>query len=226
MKVKVAQLCLNLCNPMDYTIHEILQARILEWVAFPISRGSSQSRDQTQVSCIADRVFTSWATGVGLNPIGCCLFKKRRCAYRLTQGEESSTAKETGIKKTTLLTPPSLDLRWISMVQAPQSALLCPAAPETSPQPPMAVMETKWDKLKYLLASLIAHLVKTWPAAQETWVRFLGWKPLPLCTSVKSNLGDRVLLEAENNSFIVLPAKGWHSQLLLLQNNVSQTRRI
>ena len=72
----------------------------------------------------------------------------------------------------------------------------------------MAVMETKWDKLKYLLASLIAHLVKTWPAAQETWVRFLGWKPLPLCTSVKSNLGDRVLLEAENNSFIVLPAKG------------------
>ena len=59
MKVKVAQLCLNLCNPMDYTIHEILQARILEWVAFPISRGSSQSRDQTQVSCIADRVFTS-----------------------------------------------------------------------------------------------------------------------------------------------------------------------
>ena len=89
MKVKVAQLCLNLCNPMDYTIHEILQARILEWVAFPISRGSSQSRDQTQVSCIADRVFTSWATGVGLNPIGCCLFKKRRCAYRLTQGEDS-----------------------------------------------------------------------------------------------------------------------------------------
>ena len=59
MKVKVTQLCLNLCNPMDYTIHEILQARILEWVAFPISRGSSQSRDQTQVSCIADRVFTS-----------------------------------------------------------------------------------------------------------------------------------------------------------------------
>ena len=53
MKVKVAQLCLNLCNPMDYTIHEILQARILEWVAFPISRGSSQSRDQTQVSITA-----------------------------------------------------------------------------------------------------------------------------------------------------------------------------
>ena len=43
------------------TIHGILQARILEWVAFPFSRGSSQPRDGTQVSCIASRFFTSWA---------------------------------------------------------------------------------------------------------------------------------------------------------------------
>ena len=41
--VKVAQLCPILCDPMNYTVHEILQARILEWVAFPFSRGSSQS---------------------------------------------------------------------------------------------------------------------------------------------------------------------------------------
>ena len=40
----------------------IFQARILEWVAFPFSRGSSQPRDRTQVSCIAGRFFTSWAT--------------------------------------------------------------------------------------------------------------------------------------------------------------------
>ena len=60
--VKVAQLCLTLCNLMDYTIHGILQARILEWVAFPFSRGSSQSMDQIQVSHIAGRFFTSWAT--------------------------------------------------------------------------------------------------------------------------------------------------------------------
>ena len=58
-KMKVAQLCPNLCDPMDYTVHGILQARILEWVAFPFSRGSSQPRDQTQVSCIAGRFFTS-----------------------------------------------------------------------------------------------------------------------------------------------------------------------
>ena len=43
---------------MDYTV----QARILEWVVFPFSRGSSQHRDRTQVSCIAGGLFTSWGT--------------------------------------------------------------------------------------------------------------------------------------------------------------------
>ena len=61
--VKVAQLCLTLWDPMDYIVHGILQARIMEWVAFPFSRWSSQPRDWTQVSCIAGRFFTSWATG-------------------------------------------------------------------------------------------------------------------------------------------------------------------
>ena len=42
----------TLCNPMDYTLHGIPQARILECVVFPFSRGSSQRKDQTQVSCI------------------------------------------------------------------------------------------------------------------------------------------------------------------------------
>ena len=59
MKVKVSQLCPTLCDPMDYTVHGILQARILEWVAFPFSRGSPQPREGTQVSCIAGRFFTS-----------------------------------------------------------------------------------------------------------------------------------------------------------------------
>ena len=60
-KVKVAQSCPTLCHPMDYRVYGILRARILEWVAFPFSRGSSQPRDQTHVSCIASRFFTSWA---------------------------------------------------------------------------------------------------------------------------------------------------------------------
>ena len=61
--VKVAQLCPTLCDPMGYTVRGILQARILEWVVFPFSRSSSQCRDRTQVSHIADGFFTSWATG-------------------------------------------------------------------------------------------------------------------------------------------------------------------
>ena len=60
--VKVAQSCPTLCDPMDYTVHGILQTRILEWVAFPFLRGSSQPRDRTQVSHTAGRFFTSWAT--------------------------------------------------------------------------------------------------------------------------------------------------------------------
>ena len=62
VKVKVTQLCQTLCNPTDYTVHGILQATILEWVTFPFSRESFQPRDQTQVSCIAGRFFTSWGT--------------------------------------------------------------------------------------------------------------------------------------------------------------------
>ena len=46
--VKLLQLCPTLCDPRDYTVCGILQARILEWVAFPFSRESSQPRDQTQ----------------------------------------------------------------------------------------------------------------------------------------------------------------------------------
>ena len=49
-------------NPTDYTVQRILQTRIQEWAAFPFSRGSSQPRDQTQVSHIAGGFFTRWAT--------------------------------------------------------------------------------------------------------------------------------------------------------------------
>ena len=58
-KVKVARLCPTLQDPMDYTVHGILQAGILEWVAMPFSRGSSSPRDRTQVSCIVGGFFTS-----------------------------------------------------------------------------------------------------------------------------------------------------------------------
>ena len=64
---EVAQSCPTLCDPMDCSppgssVHGILQARILEWVAISFFRGSPLSRDWTQVSCIAGRHFNLWAT--------------------------------------------------------------------------------------------------------------------------------------------------------------------
>ena len=59
-EVEVTSCVLLFATPRT-VLYEILQARILEWVAFPFSRGSSQARDQTQVSCIAGRFFTNWA---------------------------------------------------------------------------------------------------------------------------------------------------------------------
>ena len=68
-KVKglVVQLCPVLWDIMDYSqlgfsVHGILQSRILEWVAIPLSRGSSWTRNQTCISCIAIRFFPVWAT--------------------------------------------------------------------------------------------------------------------------------------------------------------------
>ena len=63
---KVTQSCLTPCDPMDCSppgsVQEILQARILEWVVISFSRGSSELRDWTLVSCTAGRFFTHWAT--------------------------------------------------------------------------------------------------------------------------------------------------------------------
>ena len=59
VKVKVTQSCPTPCDPVDYTVYGILQARILEWVAVPVSRGSSQPRNQTQVSRVAGGFFIS-----------------------------------------------------------------------------------------------------------------------------------------------------------------------
>ena len=69
----VTQLYLTLrhsmdCRPPGSSVHGILQARILEWVAIPFSKGSSQPRDQSQVSQVAGRFFTVWATRENLVP--------------------------------------------------------------------------------------------------------------------------------------------------------------
>ena len=75
-EVKVTQSCLTLCDPMDSIVNEILQARILEWAVFPFSRGSSQLRDRTQVSCIAGRVLPAELPG---KAPGVCQSWKTKC---------------------------------------------------------------------------------------------------------------------------------------------------
>ena len=73
----------QLCDPTDCTVHGILQARILQWAAFPFSRGSSQSQDLTQVSHIAGRFFISWATrGAQEHSIYTPILKRRRKGKR------------------------------------------------------------------------------------------------------------------------------------------------
>ena len=71
-KVKVAQSYPTLCdrkdwNPPGSSVHGILQARILEWVVIPFSRGSSWPKDLTQVSHIVGRFFSIWATKEALD---------------------------------------------------------------------------------------------------------------------------------------------------------------
>ena len=81
--VLVIQLCQTLCDPMDCSppdssVHGILQVRILEKVAIPFSRGSTWPRDETQVSCIAGRLFTIWAARK-LHIYVCCCFCGQSC---------------------------------------------------------------------------------------------------------------------------------------------------
>ena len=93
VKVKVAQSCL--------TVHGILQTRILEWVAIPFSRRSSQLRDGTQVSCIAGRFFTSWATrGAPTSLVTCYNLLSVlcwECSHRQLQGYWSVLFSSCGV---------------------------------------------------------------------------------------------------------------------------------
>ena len=96
VKVKVTQLCPTLCHPTDCSppgssVQGIHQARILEWVPIPFSRGSSWPKDRTQVSCTAGRFFTVWLIWlkswllqwpIRNSIISCCIYF-RRCAWSL-----------------------------------------------------------------------------------------------------------------------------------------------
>ena len=92
--------CVWLCDSMDSlrlpvsSVHGIFQARILEWVAIPFSRGSSQFRDRTQVSCIAGRVFTIWATREALYIFTLSVFKGMYDLGQTWEEQNKATRKE------------------------------------------------------------------------------------------------------------------------------------
>ena len=102
---EVAQSCLTLCDPKDCSLpgsslHGIFQARILEWVTISFSRGSSQPRNQTQVSCIAGRSFTLWATREALSPLATVILENHN-GFSLSNKDEYKTFKNVQ-KKTNI----------------------------------------------------------------------------------------------------------------------------
>ena len=99
--VLVTELYLTLCDPMDCSppgssIHGTLQVRILEWVAIPFSRGSSWPRDQTLVSCIAGRCFTTWTTREAPIIISCMAPHSSTLAWKIPWMEEPGRLQSIG----------------------------------------------------------------------------------------------------------------------------------
>ena len=90
------QSCLTLAIPPGSSVNGILQARILEWVAISFSRGSSWSRNQTLVSCIAGRLFTNWATKKAPKELPPLRFKLR--TYRLWDWCAACCAKKAELR--------------------------------------------------------------------------------------------------------------------------------
>ena len=93
---EVNQSCPTLCDPMDCSlpgssVHWIFQARVLEWVVISFSRGSSQPRDWTRVSCIVSRRFTVWATRDWLNAANTIKRKQTRSLNLIIVGKGRHT---------------------------------------------------------------------------------------------------------------------------------------
>ena len=155
----IAQSCLTLCDPTDYSplgssLHGISQIRILEWVAISFSRGSSWPRDWTRVSsisCIDRWIFYQWATREAPS---LAIFLNNKIVNILVihffwrRGfPDSSVGKESA----------------------------CNAGdPGSIPASGRSTGEGIGYSLQYSWASLVAQLVKNLPAIQETWVQSLG----------------------------------------------------
>ena len=108
---KSLQSCPTLSDPMDcslpgFSVHGIFQARVLEWVAFSFSRGSSRPRDRTQVSLIAGRRFTLWATRSSRSIIKYILDKSKTDFWFLLSSNGKSFQESSGRCHSPQLWPP------------------------------------------------------------------------------------------------------------------------
>ena len=113
--MKVAQSCPTLCNPMDYTVHGILQARILEWVAFPFSRASSQPRNEPRSPAFWADSLPAEPPGEPKNPgVGNLTLLQRIFP---TQESNGSPALQADSLPTELSAKPSFDFTFLSLLK-------------------------------------------------------------------------------------------------------------
>ena len=179
------------------SVHGILQARILEWVAIPFSSGSSQTRDRTQISHIASRFFTIWATREAQSFLKqfFFFFFYFRLHFQIVMGlwknfediPDSSAGKES--------TCNARDPSWIPGSGRP--------AGEGISYP-----------LQYSWASLVAQTVKNLPALWETWIQSLGWEdPLEEGTTTHSNvLAWRIPMDRRGYNHGIAKSQTWLSK--------------
>ena len=192
--------CLLLCNLTDYTVHGILQARILEWAAFFSSRGSSQPKDQTQSSCIAGGFFTSWATGKPKLPLWSCFLVQQNNPVKTYNRSQVSCAQNLQLVPyfshfSNIAYIALYDLQ-LNLLPAP-----CSSWPSTVPWTQLRMLASSifsllfiqisswlahclfhnfiytlpshWA-LHYTRASLVVQTVKNLPVMQKTQVWWLG----------------------------------------------------
>ena len=188
--MKVVQSCPTLCNPIDYTAHGIVQARTLEWVAFPFSRGSSQCGDQTQASHTAGRFFTSWATREAQEHWTESLLKQifltqesnwgplncRWYLYQLSYWDPWS--QRVGPDWGTELNS-YVDIvcrRGFSHSSVGKISACNAGDPGSVPGLGSSHGEGIGYPLQYSWASLVTQMIKNLPAMVETWVWTLNWE--------------------------------------------------
>ena len=163
------------CSPPSSSVHGILQARILEWVVIPFSRGSSQPRDRTQVSSIAGRFFTIWATREAQSLLTCML---------------SCSVQPYGLQPAKLLCPWDFPGRkyWSGLPFPPPADLPDPGIKPTSPVSPIFAdwFFTPGPPGKPLITSCVL-LHFHWLYCPFSWLQI----PFKLCVSLEDLLLDK-----------------------------------